>query len=365
MLISQLSMRTVWERRGVSGKLLWLALLPLSKLYSAAVQSRNFLFAQGILSSTRLPRPVVSVGNLTVGGTGKTPTCLWLAHELALRGLKVGILSRGYRRKEKRPVVLQPSDRNPASIDRDRELEKAGDEPLMMAGIYRQTIGVGSNRAAAAAALLRRQDVDVFLLDDGFQHRRVKREVDLLLLGQDSAGCVLPAGPFREPRRNFRRADFLLATGGNGDWAGVISKEAAAAPFSASLQPVCLVGFSSQGAREFPLTLLYRSKILTVTGIADPRGLYRLIHEWEGEIVETLEFPDHYSYTARDWQQISRMARLVDLIITTEKDILKLTRFPFAKDKLLALRVAMEVENGDKLVAAIVAKIEAARRPAG
>ena len=355
----------MWERKGVSSKLLWLALLPLSKIYSAAVQTRNFLFAQGILRSARLPRPVVSVGNLTVGGTGKTPTCLWLAHELARRGLKVGILSRGYRRKEKRPVILQPSDRNPASIDRDRELEKAGDEPLMMAGIYRQTIGVGANRAAAAAALLRRQDVDVFLLDDGFQHRRVKREVDLLLLGQDSAGCVLPAGPFREPRRNLRRADFLLATGGNGEWAEVISKEAAAAPFSASLQPVCLVGFSNQGAREFPLTLLYRSKILTVTGIADPRGLYRLIHEWEGEIVETLEFPDHYSYTARDWQQISRMARLVDLIITTEKDILKLTPFPFAKDKLLALRVAMEVENGDALVAAIIAKIEAARRPAG
>jgi len=364
-MMSQMSIRAVWERKGLSGKLLWLALLPLSKLYSAAVQTRNFLFAQGILRSVRLPRPVVSIGNLTVGGTGKTPTCLWLAHELAMRGLKVAILSRGYRRKEKRPVILQPSDETPVSLDRDGELEKAGDEPLMMAGIYRQTIGVGANRAAAAAELLRRQDVDVFLLDDGFQHRRIKREVDVLLLGQDSTGCVLPAGPFREPRHNLKRADFLLATGGNGNWVPVISKEAAAATFSASLQPVCLVGFSNQGSREFPLTLLYRSKILTVTGIADPRGLYRLIHEWEGEIVETLEFPDHYSYTARDWQQISRMARLVDLIITTEKDILKLIRFPFAKDKLLALRVALEVTNGDALVAAIVAKIEAARRPAG
>jgi tetraacyldisaccharide 4'-kinase len=122
-----------------------------------------------------------------------------------------------------------------------------------------------------------------------------------------------------------------------------------------------LIGFSREGAREFPLTLLYRSKILTVTGIADPRGLYRLIHEWEGEIVETLEFPDHHTYGARDWQQISRMARLVDLIITTEKDILKLAPFPFAKDKLLALRVALEVENGDALVDGIVEKIHAAR----
>src|SRR3990172_4776800 len=117
-MISQSSIRAVWERKGLSGKLLWLALLPLSKLYSAAVQTRNFLFAQGILKSVRLPRPVVSVGNLTVGGTGKPPTCLWLAHELAMRGLKVAILSRGYRRKEKRPVILQPSDTNPVSLDR-------------------------------------------------------------------------------------------------------------------------------------------------------------------------------------------------------------------------------------------------------
>ncbi|HLN86751.1 MAG TPA: tetraacyldisaccharide 4'-kinase [Candidatus Limnocylindrales bacterium] len=364
-MLSQLSIRALWERKGPGGKLLWLALLPLSKLYSAAVQIRNFLFAQGVLRSIRLPRPVVSVGNLTVGGTGKTPTCLWLSRELARHGLKVGILSRGYRRKETRPVVLQLTDDSPLSLDLCGELEKAGDEPLMMAGIYRQTVGVGANRAAAAAELLRRQDVDVFLLDDGFQHRRIKRDVDVLLLGQDSSGYVLPAGPFREPRQNLRRADFLLATGGNGDWASVISQEAAANSFNGSLQPVCLIGFSNQGSREFPLTLLYRSKILTVTGIADPRGLYRLIHEWEGEIVETLEFPDHYSYTSRDWQQISRMARLVDLIITTEKDILKLARFPFAKDKLLALRVAMEVANGDALVAAIVAKIESARRPVG
>ena len=86
-----------------------------------------------------------------------------------------------------------------------------------------------------------------------------------------------------------------------------------------------------------------------------------MIHEWEGEIVETLEFPDHHSYTARDWQQINRVGRLVDLIVTTEKDILKLVRFPFAKDKLLALRVAMNVDNGSALVQSIVARINQAR----
>lgn len=354
--MTEFSIRAAWERKGLTGKLLWLLLLPASMLYRAGVELRNFCFSHSLLRSVRLPRPVVSVGNLTVGGTGKTPACLWLARELTRRGLMVGILSRGYRRAEKTPVILRPSDANPASLD------KAGDEPLMMARIYGQTVGVGANRAESAAALLRGQDnIDVFLLDDGFQHRRVRRDVDLLLLGQDATGGVLPAGPFREPKNNLRRADFLLATGGDGRWTSAIPKELAGVSFSASLRPVCLIGFSREGSREFPLTLLYRSKILTVTGIADPRGLYRLIHEWEGEIVETLEFPDHHCYTARDWQQINRMARLVDLIITTEKDILKLTRFPFAKDKLLALRVALEVENGAALVDGIVDKIYAAR----
>ena len=113
-----------------------------------------------------------------------------------------------------------------------------------------------------------------------------------------------------------------------------------------------------------PLTLLYRSKIVTVTGIADPRYFYRLVYDWDGEIVETLEFPDHHTYTARDWQEINRVSRRVDLIITTEKDIVKLAEFPFAKDKLLALRVALSVENGDALIDAIVEKLSRARSSA-
>jgi tetraacyldisaccharide 4'-kinase len=359
--MTELTIRGVWERKGLCARFLWLLLLPVSFAYRVAVQLRNFFFTRGWLKSIRLPCPVISIGNLTVGGTGKTPTSLWLAQQLTERGFKVAILSRGYQRKVTGPVILQADRSSKIKLDHEAELEQAGDEPVMMAQIYGQTLGIGKDRVAAADALLSRQAVDVFLLDDGFQHRRVRRNVDLLLLGQDTSGYMLPAGPFREPRSSLKRADFLLTTGGNGAWTSLIPGDRLANAFSGSLRPVSLVGFSSQGSREFPLTLLYRSKILTVTGIADPRGLYQLIHEWEGEIVETLEFPDHHHYSARDWQQISRMARLVDLIITTEKDILKLTRFPFAKDKLLALRVAMTVENGAALIEAIVGKIRAAQ----
>lgn len=348
--------REVWEARGVRGKLLWVVFFPAAFLYRFGVQIRNALFDWGWLKGARLPRPVVSVGNLTVGGTGKTPTCLWLARELQKRGLKVGILSRGYRRQERKAVVLhsQAPQGNPENND---DLLRAGDEPLMMARLYGQTVGVCKNRREAAKQLLQVADADVLIMDDGFQHRWIHRDADLVLLGSESSGWLLPVGPFREPRGNLRRADFLLETAAGGEWKNAIPPNLSAVCYTAALRPVSLVGFNSHNLKEYPLTLLYRSKILTVTGVADPTGLYRLIYDCDGEIVNTLEFPDHHAYTTADWQEINRMGRLVDLIITTEKDILKLQRFPFAKDKLLALRVAMSVENSAALVDAIVRKL--------
>ncbi|MGH7853877.1 MAG: tetraacyldisaccharide 4'-kinase, partial [Candidatus Binatia bacterium] len=127
--------RKVWERKGVRGKCLWVILLPLSLLYGLGVELRNLLFRLGWLRSVCLPRPVISIGNLTVGGTGKTPTCLWLARELQERGWRVGILSRGYRRQERRALILRPQEGSSAAVKEDDVL-KSGDEPLMMARLY-------------------------------------------------------------------------------------------------------------------------------------------------------------------------------------------------------------------------------------
>lgn len=353
--------RGVWERSGFRGKLFGTLLYPASLGYTVIVQLRNLFFSRGWIKSVRLPRPVISIGNLTVGGTGKTPTCLWLAGELRRQGMKVAILSRGYRRKETQPVILQPSQLSSDIAQNDAELAQAGDEPLMMARLYEQTVGVGADRAQSAEALLRREDVDAFILDDGFQHRQIQRDVDLLLLGSDSSGRVLPAGPFREPRRNLKRGDYWLLTGAEADWRRRLPPERSSAAFTGSLQAVDLISFDAHRWKRYPLTVLHHSKILTVTGIANPQKLYQTIHEWEGQIVHTLEFPDHHEYSAKDWQEISRMARLIDLIVTTEKDILKLIRYPFAREKLMALRVGMNVAGGEQLVAAVVARIRAAR----
>jgi tetraacyldisaccharide 4'-kinase len=275
---------------------------------------------------------------------------VWFAQELLRRGFKVAVLSRGYKRKGKQPLVLN------ANLAAD--VMDGGDEPSMMARVYGLTVAVAKSRYQAALEVLQTASVEVFLLDDGFQHRQLGRDLDVLLLGSESRGWLLPCGPFREPTRAVRRADLLLITGAQEHWHNVLRRDSSRSCFHGSLQPIALVGFESQYIKEYPLNLLAGSKIVAVTAIANPEPFYRIVQEWEGEIRHVFEFPDHHDYSARDWQRINRAALNADLIVTTEKDILKLMRFPFAREKLLALRVAMVVENGDALIRSVVNLVE-------
>ncbi|HTN69968.1 MAG TPA: tetraacyldisaccharide 4'-kinase, partial [Methylomirabilota bacterium] len=338
--------RRAWERNRLSGKIAWALLLPFSWLFLVAVHIRNLLFSMNWRRSAALERPVISIGNLTVGGTGKTPSCIWLARELGKSGLRIAILSRGYRRKDAQPAIFSPGDNDSFSSANAGDVDSAGDEPFMMARLYGQTVAVGRERHRAAQELLRRCDVDAFILDDGFQHRQLKRDVDLVLLGCDSTGGLLPSGPFREPRSALRRADFFLLTGSEQSWRPFVGSISNGTCFAGTLEAVALVGFESNLWKEHPLSLLYGSRILAVAGIAKPARFYRFIRDHGGEVVDILEFSDHHRYSSQDWQHINRAARNVDLIVTTEKDMVKLVRFPFARNKLLALRVAMIVENG-------------------
>jgi tetraacyldisaccharide 4'-kinase len=260
------------------------------------------------------------------------------------------VLSRGYNRKGNQSLVLTANF--PGNVD------DFGDEPAMMARLFGLTVAVSNPRYKGALEALKNSAVDVFILDDGFQHRQLARDLDLLLLGSDSTGGVLPSGPFREPRKAIGRADCLLITGAEDKWQRVISKAEPRLVFQGTLKPVVLIGFESRRWKEYPLSLLVGRRIVAVTAIANPEPFYRIIHDWEGEIIDVLEFADHHRYSSRDWQRINRAGRNADLIITTEKDILKLIRFPFGRERLLALRVTMAVENGDTLIEAIVDRIQ-------
>jgi tetraacyldisaccharide 4'-kinase len=354
--------RRIWERKGLFGRLAWLFVVPWSCAYRLVVQLRNSLYDGQWLRLDVLERPVISIGNLTVGGTGKTPAVLWLAQELGKRGLTVGILSRGYKRESSEPVIMLPEHGEMSPGASEKGVAEAGDEPFMMASLYGQIVAVGKKRYQAAQDLLRNRKVDVFLLDDGFQHRRLKRDVDVLVLGNDASGWLLPSGPFREPKKATARADYFLVTGSLDQWQPVLRGAAGESWFPASLQALALIGLESNRWKEYPLNLLYGSRILAVSGVANPAGLYRIIRDWEGEIVDTVEFPDHHLYTARDWQRINRIASKVELVVTTEKDLVKLVRFPFAKDKLLAVRVALMVENGTALVEALADRVGRSKR---
>ncbi|MGH7831977.1 MAG: tetraacyldisaccharide 4'-kinase [Candidatus Binatia bacterium] len=352
--------RRVWQRKGLSGWLLWLFVFPVSLFYSLAVRVRNLLYSIRWMPIRSLPCAVVSVGNLTVGGTGKTPTTLWLARELGRRGYRVAILSRGYKRTGNDPVFLPPG-LGPMSQEDDSFY--AGDEPVMMARLYDQRVGVGKKRYEVGNRLFQTGEIDLFLLDDGFQHRRLKRDLDILVLGADWRGSLIPAGPFREPKPALCRADFYLVTGAGDQWESLLVRyHKKAALFYGSLQPKALVGIVGGQRKEYPVTLLGGSKIAVVSGIAHPEPFYRMIHDFDGQIVQVIEFPDHHRYTANDWQRINRVARNADLVVTTEKDLLKLARFPFTKEKLLALRVEMAVENGGSLVRAVEEAIQRRQR---
>ena len=338
----------IWQRQGFWGEIGWLALTPLSLGFSALVRARNLLYDQGWLPIERPTFKVISVGNLTVGGTGKTPMVLWLAQALQSRGHRVGILTRGYGGSNKEVTVVGTAGQaiaTPAEV---------GDEPVMLARTFAGVVISGRDRVAAAGLARRRFDLDVVILDDGFQHRQLDRDVDLLLINSRRGtgnGWLLPAGPLREPSMAIRRADVVIITkGGTPGQDGWSATGQTGPVFYGDLQPTTLLSSVRGRWHELPVGLLSGKRVMALTGIADPIPFYHLLRGWEAEIAEVMEFPDHHAYTQLDWRAISLASQKFDLIVTTEKDLVKLERFPSAAGKLVALRVRMEIEHEDQLL---------------
>ncbi len=281
--------------------LLW----PVSLLYGAIVRLRVWLYAKGLLKQKRLKAPVVSVGNLTVGGTGKTPMVIWLAERFLAEGKRVAILSRGYR------GVNRTSD--------EIELMK-----FRLQG--RAAFGVGQDRFTEGQRIESQQPVDVFLLDDGFQHLQLARDLDILLMdaSRGLAGeFLLPAGRLREPLSAMSRANILVFTRTENmpGTVDAIQKLNQYPVFAAATQ---LVGFRRLGGE---ITLLSSSEIgagpfFAFCGLGNPDAFFRDLRNWGLAVCSQMSFSDHHHYTEEDILQIQLEAKRAgaNAFVTTEKD---------------------------------------------
>jgi tetraacyldisaccharide 4'-kinase len=284
-------------------------LQPLSWLYGTAVSARRVAYRWGWLRSQAVGRPVMVVGNLTVGGTGKTPLTIWLAHQLRQRGLEVGLVSRGYGRQQGglRVVTL------------DSSWQEVGDEPLIL---HRRTgcmTLVASDRVAAARSLVAR-GAEVILADDGLQHLRMRRDCEIVVIDGNRGfgnGRVLPAGPLRERASRARAADALVVNGGAGGQPppGVPPELAAAA---VRMRLEAAEARQMAGSRQAQPLEAFRGRPLhAVAGIGNPQRFFADLRARGLEVIEH-PFPDHHALSAADLDFGDGLA-----VLMTEKDAVK------------------------------------------
>jgi tetraacyldisaccharide 4'-kinase len=325
-----------WAPRTPADRALRTALVPAALAYGAASALRNHLYDSGWLRSRRIPAHVVSVGNLSVGGTGKTPTALWLAEGLAARGHRVGIVARGYR-KQRHGVVVVGDGGRPCATPAE-----GGDEAVMLARRFHGPVVTGERRAEAAAFACTRFALDTIVLDDGFQHRALARDADLVLVGEEAGAWPLPAGPLREGRGALARADALLTV----DAAPV--GDVGVPCFRGRLRPSAAVRVEGEAWREAPLATLAGREVLAVAGMVRPERLATALTALGARVRDLLAFPDHHPYDAADAAAIEAAAGGVP-VVTTEKDLVKLERLAALRPPW-ALRVTLEVERGEELL---------------
>ncbi len=327
---------------------LWLALTPASAAFRSAVAVRH-LFWRFLRTIPSIA--TISVGNLTVGGNSKTPFTLFLANRLRDRGLRVAILSRGYGSKSTTDGAALVALAGELKVP----VDEAGDEPAMMARSFDGPIAIARRRINGISLLEKMAPLDAVILDDGFQHVRLARSVDLVLVSAANGfgnGWMLPAGPMREPIRAARRAHAaIIVDSGPGQSSAVTPSQmkrlaSATKVLRASVRPSALIVPEKGRWRETPAPLANR-RVLAVSGLANPAGFYAMLRELEADLTGVLEYPDHHDYSAADWQAIVTAARNADLVVTTEKDLVKLERFPFARDSLCALRLEVRMNDDD------------------
>ncbi|HEX8756186.1 MAG TPA: tetraacyldisaccharide 4'-kinase [Steroidobacteraceae bacterium] len=287
------------------------ALQPLSWLYGALVSLRRKAYARGWARSQGVGRPVIVAGNLTVGGTGKTPLTIWLARQLRQRGYEVGLVSRGYGRERGDLRVVTP----------DSRWQEVGDEPLLLHRRTGCTTAVASDRVAAASELVAR-GAQVILADDGLQHLRMRRDCEIVVIDGTRGlgnGRVLPAGPLRESGSRVWAADALVVNGGvEGEPVRGLPPEAAAVALRMRLVAGQARQVTGAGhAQPQPLEAFRRQPVHAVAGIGNPGRFFADLRARGLQLIEH-PFPDHHALSSADLDFGDGLA-----VLMTEKDAVK------------------------------------------
>jgi tetraacyldisaccharide 4'-kinase len=328
--------------------LLW----PLALPYGAAVHLRARAYRKGILKQHRLEGTVISVGNLTVGGTGKTPMVIWIAERLVAEGKSTGILTRGYRGN-----LPSPTSRNASS-----EVSRSDEAQLMRARLgERVAFGIGPGRFERGRELERR-GVKWFVLDDGFQHLQLARDADVVLIDATNpfgGGHVLPAGRLREPRMALARADVIVITRSHHAPAieAAVRRDSDAPIFYARPELDAVLApfhphLTEQDAHD--------RKLFAFCAIGNPAAFVADLRDWGFQVAGHRFFPDHHRYTARDINEIEREARATGAggVICTEKDSFNYSGVWRSID-LWVCQISMHVDRPDDFWRALLAAIEA------
>jgi tetraacyldisaccharide 4'-kinase len=338
----------------------WGAVLSiLSVLYGIVIRLRAGLYRLRLLTSKELLCSVISVGNVTLGGTGKTPTVVHVAALLQKKQRRPVVLSRGYGRENEAEIVVV-SDGLSVLVD----ARQGGDEPVLIGlKLPGVPVIVGRNRYLAGREALRRFNPDTVILDDGFQHLQLKRTCEIVLIDAANPfgnGKLFPAGILREPVSALKRAHAVLITNADkaeyiGPLKETIRRATRARIFTSRQVPVDLVDCCSGETKQ--LSVLRGSRVLAFSGIARPASFNALLRLLGAEVVGEHTYPDHYDFRKADLADVFKEAadQKVSMIITTEKDVVRLKKLK--PDGIWVLRIELIVDEREAWEKFLLSKI--------
>jgi tetraacyldisaccharide 4'-kinase len=344
--------------------LLW----PLSLPYGAAAHLRARAYRKGILKQQHVDGTVISVGNLTTGGTGKTPMVLAIAEHLLTEGKNVGILTRGYRGENIAPPTRNDSHANATDASAKTITTTSDEVRLLQSRLSdRVRFGVGVNRYERGRELAQR-GVNWFILDDGFQHLQLARDVDIVLIDATnpfSGGRLLPAGHLREPRSALARADIIVITRSTRAPAieSAIRRDSSGPIFyaQARLDAIHSVTEGHVAGAVVPTAL---PKLFAFCGIGNPTAFLDDLRTWGLDVVGHKFFPDHHRYTDHDGQEILQLASEAGAsgLICTEKDLYNLHALDFGELPTFYCAISMQIHNPDDFWRIVLSTAESRRK---